>query len=42
MRDVLEALYFDFLERELPMTHVRDLDLEVVPGKALSLILSTH
>lgn len=38
MRRVIETLYFDFLERTLPATHPRDLDLEPLPGKALTLI----
>jgi uncharacterized protein len=38
MRRVIETLYFDFLERTLPATHPRDLDLEPLPGKALALI----
>lgn len=38
MKDALESLYGDFLERQLPDLTVRDCDLGLVQGKALALI----
>jgi predicted AAA+ superfamily ATPase len=38
MKTVLHSIYYDFLEREIPPTIERDLDLDPVPGKALALI----
>lgn len=38
MKEALETLYGDFLERQLPYLTERDCDLELVKGKALALI----
>ncbi len=38
MKEALESLYGDFLERQLPDLTERDCDLELVQGKALALI----
>ena len=38
MKEALERLYGDFLERELPQLYERGYDLSPVPGKALALI----
>lgn len=38
MKTALTALYADFQERALPQLTPRDVDLELIPGKALALI----
>lgn len=38
MKQILEQLYGDFLERDLPELTGRDINIEPVPGKALALI----
>ena len=38
MKEALERLYGDFLEREWPQLYGRGYDLSPVPGKALALI----
>ena len=38
MKEALERLYGDFLEREWPQLYERSYDLSPVPGKALALI----
>jgi hypothetical protein len=38
MKRVLEYIYADFLERQLPALTERDVDMERIPGKALALI----
>ncbi len=38
MKQVLEYIYADFLERQLPVLVKRDVDMERIPGKALALI----
>ena len=38
MKEALERLYSDFLEREIPEMTPRDTQLDAPPGKALAVI----